>query len=482
MNVRVRGIYSTALTDLFVDGDATVVQASGPIDDRFDAEFPLRPADAAVETTGDRQGVGVVGDQETATTLVERLSAVGRDAFCWWDAVPADAVFDGVVTETLRRGAVVDLGDGAWESAPDGPASLSGPDREGFLPFEDADERVSEGDHLRVQVREPAAPWDGDRPRLDTSVQLPGELATLVRRGTRRSGTGAADIVDLISSDPPDGWGLTWGRLADDAEFAALDDALAGANERASAVDDALASAEDPEATAPSCVWRGSATAWCWFGRESRFALDDRRGEVVATMTGHHRIKAGTDAASAAVDFAEAICEPTADADGDAFPFDVVTRQFGPRDGDEAAIGHGKPDGRYISLGRGEVTAVDPTGSVTVRRELSPGGTLDALGVDIEAGDVAVTKFTEGRWWYATVYRDADDERKGTYVNVCTPVELFPRTVRYVDLHVDVVKHADGTVQRVDDDELDGAVASGHVSEALAAKAQSVAAGVEDAL
>jgi predicted RNA-binding protein associated with RNAse of E/G family len=80
------------------------------------------------------------------------------------------------------------------------------------------------------------------------------------------------------------------------------------------------------------------------------------------------------------------------------------------------------------------------------------------------------------------VYRGSDGERRGTYVNVCTPVELFPRVARYVDLHVDVVRHADGRVERVDDDELDEAVAAGDVPEPLAEKARTVASAVERAL
>ena len=95
---------------------------------------------------------------------------------------------------------------------------------------------------------------------------------------------------------------------------------------------------------------------------------------------------------------------------------------------------------------------------------------------------VAVTKFTEGKWWYPTVYRGADGEKRGTYVNVCTPVEVFPDAVRYVDLHVDVVAHADGAVERVDDDELDEAVAAGQVPSELAERAREVAGAVANAL
>jgi Ribonuclease G/E len=318
---------------------------------------------------------------------------------------------------------------------------------------------------------------------LSTELGFTGALAELVRGGSTTRGSGPADIVDLISADPRDGWGVRWGHLSDDAEFDALADALSAHNDRAESLDDALADAPDPGEGSLGRRWAGTATRWVWFGRESRFALDERRREVVPTMAGHHRIKAGDDRASAAVDFAEAVCGSGGGGDdGLDFPFGVVTRQFGPREGDSVEIGHGKPDGRYLSLGRGEVADYDPDGTVTVSRQLSPGGTLDAIGEPIEAGDVAVTKFKEGRWWYATVYRDAEDRRKGTYVNVCTPVEVFPDTVRYVDLHVDVVKHGDGRVERVDDDELDAAVEAGDVPENLAEKARSVASAVENAL
>jgi len=194
-------------------------------------------------------------------------------------------------------------------------------------------------------------------------------------------------------------------------------------------------------------------------------------------MPGHHRIKAGSADASVGVDFVEALCS----LDDSAFPFETVADVFGPNEGDSVEIGHGKPAGHYISLGAGTVTGRDDD-SITVRRELSGGGTYDGLGVDREAGDTATTTFREGRWWYPTVYRDSDGSVKGTYVNVCTPLECFPETVRYVDLHVDVLKHADGTIERVDDDELAEAVAAGQLSESLAEKARSVATALENAL
>lgn len=331
-----------------------------------------------------------------------------------------------------------------------------------------------------MQVDEPRPPWGDGRPVLDTTVRVQGGLANLVRGGY--TGGGGPELAEILPADPPEGWGVDWAPAADDADLDALSGTLDALGERARDLDSAFAEAPAPDEAAPHTYWAEEATRWVWFGRESRFELDARRREVVPTMPGHHRTKAATGDAGTAVDFVEAVCPDLADEDDDTEgPLAAVLDQFGPAEGETVAIGHGKPDGRRIDLGPGEVTGVDGV-TVTVERELSGGGTYDALGVPKQSGDVATTKFREGRWWYPTVYRGADGKRRGTYVNVCTPIEVFPDEVRYVDLHVDVVRRPDGTVERVDDDELDAAVADGRVRESLAEKARSVAAAVERAL
>ena len=464
MNVRIRGIYTTALTRRFLAADHDVVAASDPIRERFDADLGTDPHDVTVETTDDRQGVGVAGVPDAVSRALDPLD-VTRDTFAWDSPAPRDAVFDARVTEALGSGAVCDLGDA-----------------EGFLPFGSVDAHVDVGDDVRVQVVESAAPWIDRRPVLDGSIRARAGPATLVRGESGvtvdtdddEAGRELAGMTDLLGIEPPDGWGLVWSDAATEADMGALKTALERATERAETLEAVL----DGAVAQPRRLAAPAATTWVWFGREARFALDTDRRAVTATMPGHHRVKAGSDEASRAVDFVEALGSH----DGDDFDFGAVTDTFGPAVGDSVRLDHGKPDGRRIVLGRAEVTGRDADGTLTLRREMTAGGSYDALGVARAAGDVAITKVREGRWWYPTVYRDADGDRKGTYVNVCTPVECFPDAVRYVDLHVDVVKGPDGEVRRVDDDELDAAVDAGQVSETLAAQARSVATSLEGAI
>jgi hypothetical protein len=460
----VRGIYATAATERLLAAGLTVVDASGPIRRRFDREFPDGPADADCRTTDDRQGVGLVGEDGAVAAAGDALVAVGRDALSWPDPTPPGAVFDATVVDTRGGGAILELGE-----------------REGYLPFDEVDGYVETGDHHRVQVRESTPPWSDRRPSLSTDLAVEGSVVSL-RRGEGPSAAADAETttelvrsLDLLDVAVPDGWGVRFERPAVEADLSTLGEALDRASDRVADLAE-LPPASAADGARPRRLATPRTARWCWFGRESRFALDDRRERVTTTMPGHHRVKAATAGASDAVDLVEAVC-----GGGEEFPFDAVADTFGPAAGDRVRIDHGKPDGRRLVLGRATVDERRP-GGVTLRREMSAGGRYDGLDTPKEAGDEAVTRVEEGRWWYPTVYRGADGTARGTYVNVCTPVEVFPDAVRYVDLHVDVLQYPDGTVERVDEEELSAAVDDGAVPPALAERARSVADAVEDAL
>lgn len=452
--VRIRGIYATALTALLRDA-VPIVHPSPTIEQRFDHSFEMTDWTVQVETTPDRQGIGVTGAPGDIEAVCERIEAIGRDVFAWEDAAPLGAVFQGEIIEELGRGAIVDLGE-----------------REAFLPYGATQEYVAEGDTLEVQVHDPVPPWSDHRSVVGTDMRVYGGMADLVGGNTKLQIEGVSSDqerelirrVELLEIEIPAGWTL---RLDDAATTVALE-VLERAIERVVTKE---ARRRSPGVGGDVSV----ATRWVWFGREMRFELDEWRRSIVTTMPGHHRIKVCGEAASAAVGFVERVGTP------DEFPVGAVLSQFGPSEGDSYRIEHGKPSGRRFSLGEGTVLDRDDA-TITVRREMSGGGQYDALETPREDGDWAVTKLKEGRWWYPTVYRNAAGESKGLYVNICTPVELFARRATYMDLEVDVIRRVDGTVERVDDDDLDAAVETGNISPELAKKARDVASAVTRAL
>ncbi|MFB6162638.1 MAG: DUF402 domain-containing protein [Halococcoides sp.] len=463
--VRVRGIYATAVTARLLDAGERVVQPSAAIRERVDAPFGDGPADATVRTSNDGIAIGIHGGPEAVPSVVDRLT-VGRDAITH-SVVPEGAIYRARVADTLGGGAVLDIGDG-----------------EAYLPDDAVDDHVETGDVRVVRIDESRPPW-ADRPVADGSIRVDGRLVSLVSGGTAREARGP-DLRTLIDVDAPEGWAIRWGDAADVDRLAAIEATIEALSDRARAIDDTLdagdesASVDGDESAdaTPGPLWADRASAWIRLGREGRDALDDDRRSVTSTVPGHHRIKAGGHTAGRAVDFLEATDAVDA-IEGP--PIAAALVAFGPDEGDRVAIEHGKPDGRAIDLGSGTVVSRDGA-SIELEREMHSSGTYDGLGTPREAGDIATTTYTEGQWWAPTVYRSSEGEYRGTYVNVSTPVELFPDAVRYVDLHVDVVKRPDGTVERVDEDELAAAADAGDLSDELAERARTVADAVENAL
>lgn len=448
----------TALTGLLLDADWTVVDPSPTIAARFDRSFPAAVPAVRVEGTPDREGIQISGESDAVEAVSGVCGDLTRDTFCWPARHPTGALYAGRVEETGDGGAVVDLGDGS-----------------AYLPYSRSGSFVREGDAVTVQVIEPRPPWlHGRRPVVTTELRVPGtylDLAAATPEDERVVGDDreTAGMLELLDPELPEGGRLEARPEARGVGLSVLEEELERLLARMAAVD----AVSDAPLDDPGPLDEVGATSWCRFGREGRFALDAHRADATATWDGHHRLKAAGDPGGRAVDLIERL-----DVADVAFDPDAVLDTFGPRIGDRVRIDHGKPDGRSLVLGRGEVTERPRTGAITVRRELSPGGRLDALDVPKEQGDTADTTFVEGAWWYPTVYRDADGDWKGTYVNICTPLELFPQRVRYVDLYVDVIKDTSGAVRIVDMEELDAAADADELGAPVVEKARAVARAV----
>lgn len=452
--VRVRGMYATALTRLLRDEGFGVVRSSDAIRERFDAEFGDEHPDAWIRDARDRQGIEVSGEADGVREVTDILTDAGDDCFPLNSPLSELGVYDGEVTGTLGGGALVEV-SGLGEA---------------FLPFSESDQYISEGDRLRVQIINPEAPWTDRRPVCTTRIRVSTEGIELVRgddwsREVYR-------LLEMMQLEAPGGWAVT-----EQVEIACVEDELPACIEMAHALEDELRDA-GPPGEGKGALAEPFSTRFIRFGRKTKFSLDGFRRKQVPTMWGHHRLKSSHEAAGGAVDFYEAL-----EGETDEFPFPAVLRAFGPRVGSTVHIDHGKPDGRTIRLGRATVTDVDPEGwEVTVEREMRPGGRYDGLDVPKEEGDVAKTTLREGEWHYRTDYRGTDGSLKGSYVNVCTPVEIRPRAVTYVDLYVDVVQFPDGTTKIIDRKELEDTVESGLVTRELADRALDVAEAVEQEL
>jgi len=129
-----------------------------------------------------------------------------------------------------------------------------------------------------------------------------------------------------------------------------------------------------------------------------------------------------------------------------------------------------KLDGKVFHLGPALVEAFDPDeASIRFRRVFRRPGVYDGLKTPKDPDDYAITEARLDEWHFKTQYFSRDGEIKGTYINLNTPIELYPYAIRYIDLEADVCVWPDGRVETLDVEKLEEALTKGLVTEKLVA-------------
>jgi len=207
------------------------------------------------------------------------------------------------------------------------------------------------------------------------------------------------------------------------------------------------------------------------FPGASKAALDGLRGRVVPTMTHHHslRITASND-----LDLVERQIEKTPP-QKDKLERELMRRLVLRPLKKEGLIriDHVKPEGQTLRFREGEILSLESE-RLFMRRSFHA-GRYDGLDLPIEPGDYGITEVPLGGWWVKHAYFSREGTLKGQYWNVNTPVEPYPDRIRYVDLHVDVIKRVNEPPRIIDTERLQSAVAKGLISPRLCRKAMEVA-------
>lgn len=143
------------------------------------------------------------------------------------------------------------------------------------------------------------------------------------------------------------------------------------------------------------------------------------------------------------------------------------------------SIDHFKLTGKHFQLRPGNIEHIDKTnlGSITlvIRRNFEPGGTYDELDIPIEKGDYALTFLKENQWYYCSEYYSKNEHLKGKYYNINTPLEITHKGVHYVDLEIDVVQNEAKQRFIVDEERLQYTYEKERISENLYHQAQEIA-------
>jgi hypothetical protein len=446
--VRIRGVYSTALSKLLLERDFSLSQVSEELAERFDSDRDLSPSDVEINSDEDGTGIIVSGEIDAVSAVKDVLMDSFLDIVKRDSKINVNAVYLGTVqkVDSRLKAAFVDIDDEV-----------------GYLPFSNTTRMIREDEDIKVQVR--SLPMGGKKPVLDMKINLPGKFAVLLsddgaKVSKKIKGDKREELIELGRKLKPEGWGLLWRTAAEDAEEDKLVEDVEKLKRSADEVENSLANP----------LYSGEEYISFEFGGQARKELDAMRASISPTLQNHHAYKAMGESYSLAVDVVEELM-----ADLDEKRVNDVLREsiFSRLDTYFYTIEHVKANGAMAHL-KGVVRELEDD-RIVLRRKMMPPGRYDGLNVEIEEGDYAITEMSAGEWYYLNSYFTADEVPKGQLININTPIEFFPGKIRYLDLEVDVVVRPNGRRELVDETSLIDLVSEGYIDKRLYEKALSVA-------
>jgi hypothetical protein len=305
------------------------------------------------------------------------------------------------------------------------------------------------------------------QPILTTELKIVGNYAILVRNSKIgvslkiRDLNERAELYALGKALAPEGWGIIWRESSAKQPKETLSNAVKELAEKVKILNEKAL-----QANAPALLIEGLGFMDVEFPYFSKKSLDKLRASAAQTLEGHHFYKCCEGNVSTALEMAETLLERGQNRTEVEKSFREQTVNEFPEESSLVDIEHVKLSGLVFHLGQAKVESSD-TEKIKYSRIIRSDGFYDGLGVKKEAGDKAESHAKIGEWYIGTKYFSQSGDWKGTYINLNTPVEIYPKAIRYVDLEIDVCIGLDGVKKVLDAEKLEQALENGYISKKL---------------
>lgn len=447
VKAKVRGIYSTAVTKLLLDNGFNIVQPSLTIRKRFGLKENLAPPNLKIKDRYDLQGIKVLGTFNAVKAFQSILHSTFEDVITRRWKVSVDGIYKGIIIESSEDTVYVDVGA----------------DVIGRLPKSEVVNTREKQMLVQVERKRIGA----KQPVLTTKLKIVGDYAILAQNSKVGVSLEIQDfkkrmeLYKLGEKLAPQDWGIIWRRSSANQPKEILENEIARLAEKIKTLNEKASYAE-----APALLIEGLYFMNVEFPSISKKRLDKLRGSVAQTLSKHHFYKSCGGKVSAALEMAEKLLEKGQDKSKVEELFKQQIMYEFPENGSFVDVEHVKLSGLVLDLGQAKIENLDDK-QITYSRIMRSNGFYDGLDAKKEAGDEAVSQTKKGEWYIITKYFSKDNKWKGTYINLNTPVEVYPKAIRYVDLEVDVCVGSDGTVKVLDMEKLEKAVENGFISKKL---------------
>jgi len=449
IKAKVRGIYSTALTKLLLDNGFEIVEPSVASKKRFNLNDNDAVPELTIEDRYDRHGIRTLGNREATDKFKDILHVNLDDVIVRKWLISVDGIYKGILrgVDIPTRSVLIDIGEAVGRVPEKEKSKIT------------SKEVIVQVKRRRIGVKEPS---------LSTTIEIPGKYAILIPKGKVGVSLKIQDpevrarLYELGKELSPPNWSIIWRTAAATQPEGKLKEEV-----KRLMTEMEIVWQKAEQAEAPAMLWEGSYVMDTELPALSKKRLDEIRAKVAPTLTRHHYYKTCGGRVATALEMAETLLEQGKSCEEVEAVFKQQIEAEYPFAGAIIGIEHVKVWGLVFYLGKATIESLDDL-SICLRRVFAKDGVYDGLEVCKEAGDVAVTEAKLDEWYFQTKYYSRDGKYKGSYVNLNTPLELYPYCIRYVDLEVDICMLPDGTIKIVDEEKLEKAVNEGYVSETLA--------------
>ncbi|EGD71889.1 MAG: hypothetical protein CSMARM5_0052 [Candidatus Parvarchaeum acidophilus ARMAN-5_'5-way FS'] len=424
MKVKVRGIYSTAISKFLLDNKINVTQAAEALKDVLKIEDESDP-DVVIEDTETKEGVYIYGNK--AEEVVELLKKNFNKSIFYREEI--GKIYCGIIKNTDQQSKSIVI------SLPD--------NEEGVLDLKSFWGYVKPGAKILVQSK---GTYDG-KIMLSTQLRIFGENIIIIKNGFTKmsrgihSNEGKTKLYDIAKGLNLKDWGILWVKGADEKEESLLKQELEELQKKESEINEKFNTCSEP-----SIIYEGMNKYFVLFDMEDKEGLDSIRKKAMPTIMNHHKLKSA--GYTILTDFAENLLDKFSDDEINSKINEVLLR-YGPTKEKMYRIAFTRLNGTSFKI--------------------------DGVVSDIEIKDNEVKKLsvsTRSDWGdrtyliekdknYVEVLKDGEKER----MLIIKP-EIFPKFTKIITMDITAKKSGE-EIQVQNEDRLEKLKNKGEISEEL---------------
>ena len=289
MKVKVRGIYSTAISKLLLDEKVEITQAADALKEALKINDESKP-DVVIEDTETKEGVYLYGNN--VEKIVDIMRKRLKMSIFYREEI--GKIYCGIIKNTDQKSKSIVI-------------SLPG-DEEGVLDLKSFWGYVKPGAKILVQSK---GTYDG-KIMLSTQLSIFGDNIIIIKNGFTKmskgihSNEGKTKLYEIAKGLNLKDWGILWVQGAEDREEEVLKKELEELQKKESEINESFNNCNEP-----SILYEGMNKYFILFDGEDKNELDSIRKGVMPTIINHHKLKSA--GYTILTDFAENLLDKYSD-------------------------------------------------------------------------------------------------------------------------------------------------------------------------